>query len=127
MILNRYIISREFINTQCSLLFALRSHTVRGIKENFKQMYSENTLSPVCQRSIDNQQHLIQCQVLQDIQPLEEDVEYAQIYGTTEQQYQVVKAFEKYLGIRDELLGENDPHPSLPGLYTGPQRPMART
>ena len=47
-----YNISGELTNTQCSLLFALRSHTVRGLKENFKQMYSENTLFPVCERNI---------------------------------------------------------------------------
>ena len=122
-----YIISKEFTNRQCYLLFALRSPKVKGIKENFKQMYSDNTLCPVCERSSDNQEHVIKCQVLQDIQPLKEDVEYSQIYGTTEQQHQVVKTYETYIGLRDELLVETDPHPSLPGLYTGPQRPQART
>ena len=32
----------------------------------------------------------LQCQVVADIQPFKEDVEYSQIYGTTEQQHQLV-------------------------------------
>ena len=55
-----------------------------------------------------------------------ENVEYNHIYGTTQQQEQLVKVYEIYLGIRDELL--DDPsQQSLPGLYTGPQQRQART
>ena len=42
-------------NTQSSILFALQSHCVRGIRENFKQLYSQNTLCPVCERCRDRQ------------------------------------------------------------------------
>ena len=49
------------------------------------------------------------------------------IYGTTEQQHKLIQQYNIYLGIRDELLDETDPHPSLPGLYTGPHQPQVRT
>ena len=121
-----YLTSETITNQQCSILFALRSHSLRGIRENFKKMYLQNTLCPLCERFSDSQLHILQCLVLKDIRPMVENVEYNHIYGTTQQQEQLVKVYEIYLGIRDELL--DDPsQQSLPGLYTGPQQRQART
>ena len=120
-----YITSESMTNRQISILFALRSHSLRGIRENFKKMYLENTLCPICERFSDSQYHTLRCQVLLDIRPLEEDVNYDHIYGTTQQQEQLVKVYEIYLGLRDELLDDASQQ-SLPGLHTGPQRQPAR-
>ena len=120
-----YLTSSTITNTHCYILFALRSHSVRGIKENFKNMFPQNTLC-LCERFSDTQQHLLHCKVLQDICPMKEQVYYNYIYGTTQQQEDIAKVFELYLGIRDELLGDTGQQ-SLPGIYTGPQRGQART
>ena len=120
-----YITSKSMTNRQISILFALRSHSLRGIKENFRKMYLETTLCPICERFSDNQYHTLRCQVLLDIRPLEEDVHYDDIYGTTQQQEQLVKVYEIYLGLRDELLDDASQQ-SLPGLHTGPRRQLTR-
>ena len=120
-----YLTNGSITNVQCSILFALRSHSLRGVKENFKNMYSQNSLCPICERFSDSQDHILQCKVLQDICPLEEQVEYNSIYCTTHEQEELVKVYEKYLGLRDELL-EDTAQQSLPGLYTGPQRQPKR-
>ena len=121
-----YIIDKSITNTQCSILFALRSHCLRGIRENFKQLYSQNTLCPICERSIDTQSHILDCQVLQDILPLTENVSYTDIYGTTQSQIKLVRIYEQYIMLRDEILEDTDPQVSLPVLYTGPKRHQAR-
>ena len=47
-----YLVDKSITNTQCSILFALRSKCLRGIRDNFKQLYSQNSMCPVCERSI---------------------------------------------------------------------------
>ena len=123
-----YITSKLFTNQQCFLIFALKSKTLRGVKNNFKSMNQENTLCPLCERYQDTQEHICQCQVLLDVQPLHSPVDYSGLFGTVHQQKDFIVKYEKYLKLRDELLeNDPDPHPSLPGLHTGPQLPQART
>ena len=121
----QYLTSKMFSNKQCALMFAIKSKTVRGIKENFRNMYSDNTLCPICERSIDSQNHLIQCKVLQDIIPLPNEVHFRDIEGSIDQQKAFIEVYEKYLALRDELLEESETPSSLPGLYTGPLLPKA--
>ena len=54
-----YLTSESITNTQCSILFALRSHSLRGIRENFKKMYSQNTLGTICKRFSDSKHHIL--------------------------------------------------------------------
>ena len=121
----QYLTSKLFSNKQCALMFAIKSKTVRGFKENFRNLYSDNTLCPICERCIDSQNHLILCQVLQDIIPPTNRVQFSDIQGSLEQQKVFIETYEKYLLLRDELLEESEPHTSLPGLYTGPLLPKA--
>ena len=121
-----YLVDKSITNTQFSILFALRSHCVRGIKENFKQLYSQNTLCPVCERSIDTQSHVLKCQVLQNILPLTENISYSDIYGTTQSQIELVRVYEQYLVLRDKILEDTEDQVSLPVLYAGPKRHQAR-
>ena len=79
-------------------------------------MYLENTLCPLCERFSDTQNYILHCKVLQDIRPLEEQVEYTHSYGTINQQEELVKVIEIYLGLRDELL--DDPSPAEPTRAT---------
>ena len=122
-----YITSKDITNTQCKILFALRSHTIRGIKYNFRQMYQQDLLCPLCERFGDTQDHVLDCQVLKVIQSKEEHIEYMHIYGNIQQQIEVIQIYEAYLSLRDEILGNTDSDSSLPGQYTGPKLPPART
>ena len=74
--------SNAISHRQCCLLFALRSKTVRGIKINFRHMYSsEVTLCPICEKCVDTQEHVLQCEVLLNIEPNREHIEFDHIDG----------------------------------------------
>ena len=122
-----YIRSTNITSIQCSLLFALRSKTVRGIKENWSFMAQENTLCPICERHEDSQSHVLNCQVMLSIKPkLNQHILYEHIDGTLEEQIQLVQEYEKYLELRDILLEEDDEYPvGLPGPRPGPVLPKA--
>ena len=119
-----YITSKILTNIEKSILFGLRSETIRGIKMNFSNMYSDNNLCPICERSPDSQEHLPLCPVLQSILPLEKHIEYSHIHGSVEQQKEYVEVYKQYLEIRDELM-DSSGGPCLPGPYAGPLRPQA--
>ena len=121
----QYLVNRKISYRQASIMFALRSKTLRGIKNNFKIMYSDNTLCWVCERSEDTQEHLILCKVLLNILPLEKHIEYNHMSGTEEQQVNFIQTYKKYLELCDELQEDPDEGPSLPGLYSGPVPPQA--
>ena len=97
-----YLNSHMFSNDEASLLFSLRSHTVRGIQTNFSSMYGGNVDCPLrCDEGVrDSQQHLLQCPVLLAAVSVEE-VEMAQsvrienMYGCLEDQKAVVVILEK--------------------------------
>ena len=42
-----YLTSKLFSNQQCFLIFAMKSKTLRGVKANFKNLYSDNNLCPL--------------------------------------------------------------------------------
>ena len=121
-----YIVEKNTTNTHVSILFALRSRSIRGIKTNFQHLYSHNTLCPICERSIDTQEHLIQCKVLLDILPLTENISYSDLQGSTQRQVEFVRIYEQYLTLRDEILEDTASEVCLPVLHTGPKRHQAR-
>ena len=91
---------------------------------NFPNMYSENSLCPMCERSPDTQQHLPLCTVLTNILPNKKHMDYTHINGSLEQQREYVQVYKRYLELRHELM-ESINSRSLPGLHTGPMRPLA--
>ena len=119
-----YFLNRNITNRQMSLMFSLRSKTLRSIKCNFPKMYS-SIMCPLCQTHEDTQESVILCKVLLNILPLGSHIEYEHMNGTTEQQTEFLQVYERYLMIRDELLDKSGLDASLPGLYTGPVLPQA--
>ena len=91
---------------------------------NFSNMYSDNYLCPIYERSPDTQEHLPLCPVLQSILQLEQQVEYSPIHGSVEQHLAYVEVYKQYLEIRDEFMDSKEGS-SLPGLHIGPLRPQA--
>ena len=43
-----YLTDKTVTTQQRSVIFALKSKSIRGIKTNFKSQYSDNTLCPIC-------------------------------------------------------------------------------
>ena len=106
----------------------MKSRTLRGVKNNFRNMFPDNTLCPLCERNIDTQEHIILCPVLQNCIVEDKDLIYTHLTGTLEQQSEFIASYEKLLEVRDELLSEaSEPLSSLPGLYSGPLQSKART
>ena len=56
---------------------------------NFTNMYSENSLCPICERRPDTQEHLSLCPVLQSILPLVKHIDYSHIHGSVEPQVNI--------------------------------------
>ena len=121
----QYLLNRKISYRQASILFALRSRTLRGITNNFKKMYPDNTLCWICERAEDSQEHVLSCNVLLDILPLQNPIQYEHINGTEEQQVQFIQTFDRYLELRGELQENPSEGLRLPGLYSGPVRPQA--
>ena len=116
-----YLTSKLFSNQQCFLIFATKSHTLRGVKANFKNMYSDNTLCPLCERSIDTQDHIAHCLVLKNCVREDISIDYTHLTGTLEQQASFIASYEKLLEARDELLSEAEP--AYQGFILGPCTP----
>ena len=116
--------SNKFTNQMVNTLFNLRSSMTRNIKANFSSLFKENLLCKLkCQeKSEDTQQHLLSCsQLLKSLTLTEREstnaVSYNDLFGSLEQQRQVVQVLARLLEIRDQLLEEK----CLPvGLNTGP-------
>ena len=119
-----YFSNRKISNRQMSIMFALRSKTLRSIKSNFPSMYS-SLLCPLCKAHEDTQENLLSCKVLLNILPLTNHIAYEHMGGTTDKQTNFLQVYERYLTIRDELLDSSGLGSSLPGLYTGPVVPQA--
>ena len=121
-----YITSNIFNNTETSLLFALRSRTVRGIRDNFPYLvYGGDSSCPVCESHQDTQEHVLECPAIKaKIQSIPH-IKYEQIRGNVIQQKELITFYIECLRVREELVGDKeDVHPSLPGLGTGPRHPQ---
>ena len=119
-----YLSNRKLSHSQISIMFSLRSKTLRNIRSNFPKMYS-SLLCPLCKSHEDTQENILLCKVLKNILPPNIHTEYEHMRGTTDQQTIFLQVFERYLQIRDELLDCSCLGSSLPGLYTGPVLPQA--
>ena len=104
----------------------LRSQTLRNIKMNFRSMYGEETMCPLCQDHPDTQEHIVECHKIQELEPIfkEGACQLNDVFGSITVQKIFIETFMKALRARDSLIVDENQH-SLPGLYTGPR--LART
>ena len=115
-----YLLNEEITNEERQIIFALRSRTLRGIRENFPYLqYGGVTLCPLCLTNEDSQEHVLECEKLGEKNV---NVKYSDIRWSVEEQRSAVKEFMKRLLCRDQILKEgSDVVSSLPGLFnTGP-------
>ena len=114
----KYLVTHKITNKQKSLLFNLRCQSVRGIRQNFSKMYFGDVQCRLCYLAIDSQDHTMQCSVLKQHVDWNKDIKYEDIYGSLEQQVEVVKVISSLLEVRERLL-EVENHPEERGTPTG--------
>ena len=100
-----YLLSSEFNNNMCSLLFNMRCKTVSGIKGNFPTHYADNFNCELCGEE-DSQEHILKCQVINEHVPNSTNSKYSDIFGTVQQQRDVTILFTRLLKERDKLREE---------------------
>ena len=110
-----YLKSAKFSFEEASMLVALRSKTVKDIKSNIRSFSQNDLLCPLCMKSVDTQEHCLECPKLKIIiKPTEKHLEYNQIYSQSEsEQKAIVSLFLTILEKRNQLLQEG-----LPGTET---------
>ena len=108
-----YLTSPLFTNEDVNTLSNLRSHTTRGIRDNFQNLYKNNLNCPLkCWPSDappvqDTQQHLLFCSRLeidQNTTVTTDVVQYDDIYGNVTQQKVAATLFTQLLACRNKLL-----------------------
>ena len=102
--LQNYLLSNQFSNKMCSLLFNLQSKSVNEFKGN---MQSSNQQSPctVCGPEEDSQQHSLICSELKKHIPIAhkelfESVKYADLFGNIVDQLQITEVFNTIIQTR---------------------------
>ncbi len=119
-----YLTGKVLSNIECSVLFSLRSKTVRGVKNNFRKMYNGYILCPLCGIEVDTQEHMLKCIVVKSIIPElnSSKVDMSQIYGSLSEQKEVTALVIRVIQVRDSLLPDDSQDKGLPGPYnTGPK------
>ena len=116
--IQEYLQSPKFSDAEKELLFALRSHTKRGIKSNFPSFYAGNLTCPLnCHETKpeDCQNHILNCnRILAHLSMTDNEiVQYSDIYGSLAQQKAAVRVFSRALDIREELL-KKDTQSAIP-------------
>ena len=101
-----YLVTNKLTNKEISVLFNLRCHSIRGIRDNFQRQYHGDVKCPLCQSSVDNQKHALQCSVLKKHIYIDPAIRYEAIYGTLEEQIPVAKLFYSLLEVRERILEE---------------------
>ena len=93
-----YFSDRRFSKEDVQLLFRLRTKMV-DCKANFRNQYRNILTCRICKatESIENEDHILTCSVLNDE---EYDVQFSNVYGSTDGQYRAVQVFKKVLRRR---------------------------
>ena len=109
-----YMKSHMLTNHEVSLLFALRSRSVRNVANNFGQ---EKNCSLGCS-SPDTQEHWLSCSRTMFNQGT--TLKYSDIYGDLSEQTTIVKFFAQLQEEREELTARNAPGSPV-AVFTGPR------
>ena len=108
--LQPYLQSPLFTAEQASLLLALRTRTVRGIRSDFGEMFPEKGCPlPGCEEQ-DSLQHLQDCVVLRDLVPEKEgEARYKLVFSKDlQEQKEATDLYHQLLEARQIILEEQD-------------------
>ena len=110
-----YLSSGMFSNEEISVLSSLRSHTLRTIRCNFKNLYKSNLHCPLkcwpagAEPINDTQEHLLLCSRLNQIQNTtvaRSKVKYNDIYGDKYSQKAITSEFIQRMNTRNKTIQE---------------------
>ena len=99
-----YFEDPNFSKSEIELLFALRTRTVRNIKENFSSQYKSNLSCQLCYLHVDSQQNLLVCSELTKRVNIPADVQYSDIFQNSVKQLKIVRIMKQLLRTREILL-----------------------
>ena len=114
----QYLSSGMFKNEEISILSSLRSHTLRTVRCNFKNLYKSDLNCPLkCwieggEPNYDTQKHILLCDRISERVPPNTAVarnigRYEDIYGNLYEQKEIVSVFKERIRIRNEIIEEN--------------------
>ena len=112
-----YLSSGMFTNEEISVLSSLRSHTLRTIRCNFKNLYKSNLHCPLkcwpagAEPMSDTQQHILLCSRLNQTQNTtiaSSTVIYENIYGDKYSQKAIIGEFIQRMSIRNRIIQEEN-------------------
>ena len=120
--MQQYLKSPTFTDAESSLLLALRTRTVRGIRADFPGMFTSRECPMVGCGEEDTLPHLLNCTVLrehsEEVRSRVSRVEVEHLYsGTLEQQLEVTKVFGVLLTTRTKQKEEGTPAALLAGSH----------
>ena len=110
-----YLTNKMFSYEEASMLFALRSRTVKEIKCNMKSFSQNDKMCPLCLKTEDTQEHCMECPKLKHLQNKSDNqIQYNHIFSKSEQEQKAVtNLFLRILETRQSLIQEG-----LPGTET---------
>ena len=113
-----YLDSPLFSHGNVKLLLALRTRTVKEIKNDFRGMYQDN-LCPMSCDSPDTLQHVLECQELQQYHTSQDvstsGIRYTDVFwDNITKQKQATQLYSELLAIRDRITNNNQPEMSGP-------------
>ena len=95
------VMSRE----QSSLLLALKTRTVRGIRSDFGEMFPDKQCPLQNCQELDSLPHLLACRELQGEAWRSPEVQFADVYSEDlERQLEVTRLYSQLLAVRERLL-----------------------
>ena len=101
-----YLTCQKLNNNECSLLFNLRCHTVKSFKHNFRILHNNQTQCELCKGDEDSQEHALSCPVITQHVEVQGDIEYADLYASTDKQQRITSLYGEILEVRARLLEE---------------------
>ena len=111
-----YLTNPRFNNEMCALLFNLRCESTNSFKDNFHTLYGKNQMCK-CEKSVDSQKHALICELVKKElteykHNVHSELQYSDLFGSEDQQYNIVKTFQRILKIRASF---NSMDKGLPG------------
>ena len=114
-----YLASGMFKNEEISILSSLRSHTLRTVRCNFKNLYKSDLNCPLkCwidgdEPYCDTQEHIMLCKRISERVPSNTTlargkVKYNDIYGNLYEQKEITSAYIERLHIRNKIIEEDN-------------------
>ena len=100
-----YLKTSIITNKEAEILTALRSQTVRGIKNNFHSFYENDQQCPLCKSAQDTQEHCMVCpKIVEKMDTVSKHMKYEHIFGSLLEQKEVAHTYLQIINIRKGIM-----------------------